>query len=145
MQLAERQSAGEVTLIDMNRNPYADAAITNKSLAVVLQSLLLYELTDKWSAGVGAGVKYEYLAKSTIEAALTYHPNNPNYYEEIKETKNTLYRRDVTLHLPVEVQYTLSDKLAAVTQLQFQVSNRTTQSSYKEHDVYLTVGINYSL
>ncbi|MFD2512956.1 hypothetical protein ACFSRY_03695 [Pontibacter locisalis] len=144
LQVAERQRAGETVMIDENRNPITKATITDQNLAVVLQALYLYSLSDKWSAGLGAGAKYEFLSQYKMKALLTYHPANPNYSEEWEFKDDNPYRRKTTLHLPIETQYRLNDKFTLVGQVQLPLNSRTAETSYKEYDVNLSAGINYA-
>ncbi|MBB6611470.1 transporter [Pontibacter sp. Tf4] len=136
---AERQGAGEVQVIDYNRHPIADAEVRDENLAVALQLIYLYALNERWSAGTGVGFKYEYYSKNKIEKDFEDYLIHPSYDNE--------YRQDLTLHLPVEIQYTFNERFALAAQAQVQLSNRldTTNSDYRERDLGFSAGINYKL
>ncbi|MER2999128.1 hypothetical protein [Pontibacter populi] len=139
IQVAERQYAGEVQVIDEDRRPIADAKLRDVNFAAALQVMYLYSLGEKWSIGIGLGSKYEYFSESRIEKDykdFLIRPNNANKY-----------RRELTLNLPVEIQYNLNERLALVSQFQYQLSNRIepANADYSEHDLGVSVGINYRL
>ena len=143
LQLAERQGAGEITFMDPGRSPLVDAKVTDRNLAVVLQALYLYSFNDRWSAGVGAGARYEYLSSAKVKA----EADNRYYTISFKEIFDNRYRRPLTLHLPVELQYKITEQFAFAGQLQVQLSNRlgSSETSFKEHDLGLVLGVNYKL
>ncbi|MBC5774192.1 hypothetical protein H8S95_08970 [Pontibacter sp. KCTC 32443] len=139
LQLGEIQNTGEVQVVNENRQPIADAKVRDQNLAVGLQVMYLYTLREKWCVGVGLGSKYEYFSENRVEKkykGYLIRPNNSNSY-----------RQDLTLHFPLESQYKLSERLALVGQVQYQFNNRieATNSDYQEHDLGLSLGVNYTL
>ncbi len=143
LQTGERQNAGEVTLYDVNRSPITDATVTDRNLAVVLQVVYLRHLTENWSVGIGTGAKYEYLSKAKIKSEY----RDWNYVIKSEDTVDNTYRRNLTLHLPIEAQYALNDRFALVSQVQLQLSNRlnSSETDNKQHDLGFSVGVNYIL
>jgi hypothetical protein len=138
-QIAERQYAGEVQVVNEDRQPIHDAKVRDQNLAAVLQLVYLFTLNERWNIGAGLGSKYEYFSENRIEKEYRDYLIRPSY--------DNNYRRELTMHLPVEVQYKFNDRVTLVGQAQLQLSNRLkpAETKYTEHDLGATIGVNYQL
>ncbi|MFT2007247.1 hypothetical protein ACMA1I_01105 [Pontibacter sp. 13R65] len=138
-----RQHAGEIYVLDPNRNPMADAKSINLSLMAAISALYLHQLTDRFSvgAGIGTNVHLQTKTKVHLDGALFIGG------EDVNEVYNNYSYRRFPVYLPLELQLKLTETTALVGQLQVGVSNKlaASETDFKERDRVLQLGLNYRL
>lgn len=139
----ERQSGGTIRVIDQNLNPLADLKTRYGNLAIGGTALYLYQKSDRLALGAGVGAKYNYAAIMVMQELKDRGGNSvggDDYYDNH-------YHRKLRLYLPLESQLALNPRVKLVGQVQVPLSNRiaAAESLFRERDLGLTLGVNYSL
>ncbi|WP_187262584.1 hypothetical protein [Pontibacter beigongshangensis] len=138
-----RQHAGEIHVLDQNRNSMADAKSVNFSVATGISGVYLHHLSSQVAVGAGVGAHLLLFTKTKVylDGALFYGGK-----DVIESYDNHTYRR-LPVYLPLELQVKLTEKLALVGQFQVGVSNRlaAAETAFKERDLALQIGLNYSM
>ncbi|WP_162427800.1 hypothetical protein [Pontibacter pudoricolor] len=110
-----------------------------RTLSVQLTGVYLYAISEKVELGAGAGVRYTFKAEGTIESSSDGKAPESNYAIP--------YRNKVTLLLPLEAHYKLSNRFTLLAQMQLQLTNRLkdAREGFWERDLSGAVGVNYRL
>lgn len=141
----ERQSAGAVTAVDQQGHDITDLKTRNGSLFVSATALYLYPYNDRLAIGVGLAGKYRYV-DIMVTQKIDFSGRYAEAVDDYDYYANT-YNRKLTVHVPLEMQVKLSERLHLVSQVQLSLSNKVIaqESAFKERDLGLTVGVNYTL
>lgn len=136
----ERQGGGTVTLYDADSNPVSDAKTRYGNLSLGISGQYFYKLTEALSVGAGFGAKYKYFAIVGVQLPQYPGGEKPDGYYA-----NHHHRR-LQLYLPLELQQRISPALSLVGQVQLPLLNKVDNASaFREYDLGLSLGINYSL
>lgn len=139
----ERQSAGTVRAVDAQGHDITDLKTRYGNLSIGATALYLYQYNDRLAIGAGVAGKYRYAAimvMQKLEYRLGPDVGGDDFYAN-------MYHRKLTVHVPLEAQVKLNDRLHFVGQVQVPLSNKVIaqESAFKERDLGLTVGVNYTL
>ncbi|WP_299705286.1 hypothetical protein [uncultured Pontibacter sp.] len=143
LQAIERQSGGTIRAVDSYGNDIADLKTRYGNLSIGGAAVYLYQLNDRLCMGAGVGSRYNLAAimvMQKVEYGVGYAVDSNDYYA------NT-YHRKLKVFVPLEAQVKLSQRIQLVGQVQVPLSNRiaAAESAFKERDLGLTVGVNYTL
>jgi hypothetical protein len=139
----ERQYAGTLKAVDQQGNDITDVKTRYGSLSVSATALYLYQYNDRLAVGVGVAGKYRYvniMVMQELEYRLGPPVGGKEYYEN-------MYHRKIVVYVPLEAQVRLRERLHLVSQVQVPLSNKVAarESAFKERDLGLSVGVNYTL
>ena len=139
----ERQAGGTIRMVDMQAHDVTDLKTRYGNLAIGANALYLYQLREKLAIGTGLGASYTYMAVMALQE-LEY---GGNYTVGGKELYNNYYHRKLRFYVPLEAQQKISSRLQLVGQVKVPLSNKiaAAESAFKERDLGLAVGVNYTL
>lgn len=144
-QALERQSGGTIMAVDGSRHDITNIKTRYGTLFIGVAGVYLYQISDRLSIGAGIAGRYNLVSimvtqKFDFGGRYAVAVDGYDYYA------NT-YHRKLRAYVPLEAQVKLSQRLQLVGQVQVPLSNRmaATESAFKERDLGLNMGINYTL
>lgn len=143
LQDIERQAGGTILVVDGQAHDITNLKTRYGSLAIGANVLYLYRLREKLAVGAGLGASYTYVAVMALQE-LEY---GGNYTVGGKELYDNYYHRKLRFYAPLEAQQKISSRLQLVGQVKVPLGNKieASESAFKERDLGMAVGVNYTL